>query len=258
MKNMKVKFKMDIKNPGRRTCYSKITNIESFDTEKFQVWMAKNFENIMKENYNDFTDESVVKLEYIDMDDNNTYTYIVDFNDDSYKFYINGELNETMTLNDLFVSTFNILGLDIDANANTNTCKTENIEVEQDVECNNPVDTCAGTCEPIDRTTLRDIVNTSFNNCKFADDTIEILKDYLVFKITEGDFQFVSQINPIVQYNYKIHDGAVAIIIDLDDIKLTDANISTMDIENLREYVQDEGFKDVAFNSDVSKIALML
>ena len=30
--------------------------------------------------------------EYIDMDDNNTYTYVVDFNDDSYKFYINGEL----------------------------------------------------------------------------------------------------------------------------------------------------------------------
>lgn len=255
---MNVKFKMDIKNPGKRTSYTKIANIDSFDAEKFQMWMSKNFENIMKENYNDFTNESVVKLEYIDMDDNTTYTYVVDFNDDSYKFYINGELNETMTLNDLFVSTLNMLGLNVDENPNTNACKTENTEVEQNVECNNPADTCADTCDPVEHTTLRDIVNMSFNNCEIADDTVEILKDHLVFKITEGDFQFVSQINPIVQYNYKIHEGAVAIIIDLDDIKLTDADISITDLENLREYVQNEGFKDIAFNSDFSKIALML
>lgn len=248
MRIMKVKFSVDIKNPGKRSCYTKITNIKLFDSENFQIWMNKNFENFIKENKDNFTNESIVEIEYTDLDSNDIYKYIANFKNNLYEFYMNNEKLETMSITELFNFIFNGL--------NTFNESLDEECAENKEECTNneplPEPIYSGQCEPIMR--LKDAVMNEFDNRYISNDDIYIkmLKDAILYKISNKDFSFIGNLSPLIEYNRALHKKPIGIVIDISSIDFGDANFNI--IEPIKEYLNEEGFADAMFNLTRDKL----
>lgn len=244
---MKIRFKVDIKNPGKRSCYTKVTDIESFNSVNFQIWLSKNFENFIKENKDNFTDETEVEIEYTDLDSNNTYKYIVNFKNNLYEFYMNNKKVEIMSLNDLFNCIFGLNDVIKDLNLNDN--------LKEDEKCVNE-SCCSG--EPCcddqmtgQKVTLKDMVMDEFNDryVEECDDAfIETLKDAILFKISNGDFMFVESLNPLIEYRNQSGKKPIGIIINVSNLNFNDVKF---DISRpIKEYLIGEGFSDVLFSKN--------
>lgn len=274
MKNMKVKFRMDVKNPNRRSSYTKITDIKSFNNENFQTWLSKNFENVINENLSSFTDDTTVELEYVDLDNKNSYKFVIDFKNDIYEFYMNGEKVESDEFSNIIRDLLAMMDPDPimdpdsvkeDSNntkndddllckyINTSNAVTDNInDVNKSCDTNNHKHENTINTEQ-ESPSLRDIVMSSFDELyNDKDALIEEIKDYILYKVMDNDYMFVSQLNPLTECNM-LTDKPIAIVIDVSPLNLGNVTVDFND--KIREYLHTEGFSDIMFSTAFNNLA---
>ena len=268
MKNMKVKFRMDIKNPNKRNSYTRIADIKSFNDENFQTWLSKNFENVINENVSSFTDDTSVELEYVDLDNKNSYKFIIDFKNDIYEFYMNGEKIESDEFSNIIRDLLAMMYADSVEEDSNNTkndndllCKyinTSNTVTDNTNDVNKSCDTNNYKHENTINTeqespSLRDIVMSSFDELyNDKDALIEEIKDYILYKVMDNEYMFVSQLNPLTECNTST-DKPIAIVIDVSPLNL--GNITFDFNDKIREYLRAEGFSDIMFSSAFNNLA---